>query len=71
MIRGFRHLVREVGLSVERASEAASGNPAKLIRIDHLTGSVETGKQADLLLVDRDLDLQRVWVKGHSFREHE
>ncbi|MNJ58784.1 N-acetylglucosamine-6-phosphate deacetylase [compost metagenome] len=67
MIRGFRHLVKEVGLSVERASEAASLNPAKLIRIDHLTGSIETGKQADLLLVDQDLNLQATWVKGRKF----
>ena len=68
MIRGFRHLVQEIGLSVERASEAASGNPAKLIRIDHFTGSIETGKQADLLLVDQELNLQDVWVKGRQFQ---
>lgn len=67
MIRGFRHLVREIGLSVERASEAASLNPAKLIRIDHLTGSVETGKQADLLLVDQELNLRNTWIKGRQF----
>lgn len=67
MIRGFRHLVKGVGLSIERASEAASGNPAKLIRMDHVTGSVETGKQADLLLVDPELELERVWVKGRLF----
>lgn len=71
MIRGFRHLVQEVGLSVERASQAASGNPAKLIRIDHLTGSVETGKQADLLLVDGDLELRQTWVKGRLFATNE
>ncbi|MCA1296084.1 N-acetylglucosamine-6-phosphate deacetylase [Paenibacillus sp. alder61] len=68
MIRGFRHLVREIGLSVEEASEAASLNPAKLIRIDHLTGSVETGKLGDLLLLDRDLELQHVWVEGRKFK---
>ncbi|MDQ0090800.1 N-acetylglucosamine-6-phosphate deacetylase [Paenibacillus anaericanus] len=68
MIRGFRHLVQEIGLSVERASEAASLNPAKLIRIDQHTGSIETGKQADLLLVDPDLNLQDVWVKGRLFQ---
>lgn len=68
MIRGFRHLVREVGLSVERASQAASLNPARLIRIDHLTGSVETGKQADLLLIDQELNLQTTWVKGRKFQ---
>ncbi|WP_223069575.1 N-acetylglucosamine-6-phosphate deacetylase [Paenibacillus caui] len=64
MIRGFRYFVEQVGLSIERASEAASGNPARLIRIDHRTGSIETGKQADLLLVDGNLELHDVWVKG-------
>lgn len=64
MIRGFRHLVKEIGFSIERASEVASYNPAKLIRIDHMTGSIETQKQADLLLIDQDLELEKVWVKG-------
>lgn len=69
MIRGFRYLVQEVGLSIERASEAASGNPARLLRMDHITGSIETGKQADLLVVDNDLELQQIWIKGRQFQE--
>ncbi|NWL88850.1 MULTISPECIES: N-acetylglucosamine-6-phosphate deacetylase [unclassified Paenibacillus] len=69
MIRGFRYLVLEVGLSIERASEAASGNPARLLRMDHITGTIETGKQADLLLVDHDLELQQIWIKGRQFQE--
>lgn len=68
MIRGFRYLIQEVGLSIEEASEAASGNPARLIRLDHLTGSIETGKQADLLLLDQNLELQQVWIKGHPIQ---
>ncbi|RUT29222.1 N-acetylglucosamine-6-phosphate deacetylase [Paenibacillus zeisoli] len=65
MIRGFRYLVQQVGLSVEHASKMASGNPAKLLRIEPRTGSIETGKQADLLLVDQEnLELQKVWIKG-------
>lgn len=68
MIRGFRHLVKEIGLTVEQASEAASGNPARLLRMDHLTGSVETGKLGDLLLVNRDLQLETVWVEGRKFQ---
>ncbi|AZS17109.1 N-acetylglucosamine-6-phosphate deacetylase [Paenibacillus lutimineralis] len=69
MIRGFRYLIQEVGLSIERASEAASGNPARLLRMDHITGSIETGKQADLLVVDTDLELQQIWIKGRQFQE--
>jgi len=69
MIRGFRYLIQEVGLSIERASEVASGNPARLLRMDHITGSIETGKQADLLVVDNDLELQQIWIKGRQFQE--
>lgn len=68
MIRGFRHLVKEIGLTVEQASEAASGNPARLLRMDHITGSVETGKLGDLLLVNHDLQLETVWVEGRKFQ---
>ncbi|WP_433943942.1 N-acetylglucosamine-6-phosphate deacetylase [Paenibacillus sp. SN-8-1] len=65
MIRGFRYLVQQVGLSVEHASSMASGNPAKLLRIENRTGSIETGKQADLLLVDQqELEIRKVWIKG-------
>ncbi|AWB45805.1 N-acetylglucosamine-6-phosphate deacetylase [Paenibacillus sp. CAA11] len=64
MIRGFRYLVQHVGLTIQQASEAASGNPARLIRIDHKTGMIETGKQADLLLVNHQLELEKVWIKG-------
>lgn len=70
MIRGFRFLVEKVGLSISRASEAASGNPARLIRIDHRTGSIETGKQADLLLVDKELELREVWIKGAHIHQN-
>lgn len=69
MIRGFRYLIQEVGLSIEEASEAASGNPAKLIRIEHLTGSIEIGKQADLLMLDQNLELQQVWIKGYPIQQ--
>ncbi|WP_044481802.1 N-acetylglucosamine-6-phosphate deacetylase [Paenibacillus antibioticophila] len=68
MIRGFRHLVQEIGMTIEQASEAASGNPARLLRIDHSTGSIETGKLADLLLVSTDLQLEKIWVEGRAFQ---
>ncbi|KKO54285.1 N-acetylglucosamine-6-phosphate deacetylase [Paenibacillus sp. DMB20] len=64
MIKGFRFLIREIGLSLERASEAASLNPAKRIGIDHRTGSLAEGKLADVLLLDTALEIQGVWVQG-------
>lgn len=64
MIKGFQLLVREVGLSLEQASLAASTNPARKIGIDDRTGSLEAGKLADVLLLDHDLELQGVWIQG-------
>ncbi|KOP64508.1 N-acetylglucosamine-6-phosphate deacetylase [Bacillus sp. FJAT-18019] len=68
MIRGFQMLVRKVGLSIEQASEAASINPARKIGIADCTGSLESGKLADVLLLSSDLDLQGVWIQGQ--RKH-
>lgn len=70
MIKGFQLLVREVGLSIEQASRVGSINPATKIGIADLTGSLEAGKLADVLLLSSDLELQGVWIQGqrkHSF----
>ncbi|GAB6991490.1 N-acetylglucosamine-6-phosphate deacetylase [Paenibacillus pini] len=64
MIKGFRYLMDSVGLSVEEASRVASYNPAKRLGIESFTGTLETGKQADVLLLDASFDIQGVWVKG-------
>jgi N-acetylglucosamine-6-phosphate deacetylase len=67
MIDAFRYAVTHAGLSIEAASLAASGNPARVARLDTVTGSIETGKCADLLLVaQKDLSLSCVWVDGRE-----
>ncbi|KQX45880.1 N-acetylglucosamine-6-phosphate deacetylase [Paenibacillus sp. Root444D2] len=64
MIEALRFMVREVGVSVEDASRFASGNPARLLRLEGSHGSIAQGKQADLLLVSPELELEQVWVRG-------
>ena len=68
MIKGFQLLVREVGLSIEQASRVGSLNPARKIGIDDCTGSLESGKLADVLVLSSDLELQGVWIQGE--RKH-
>lgn len=65
-ISAFKHVVHHAGLSVTEASRLISGNPAKLLGIDHVTGYLEAGKQADVLLLNRQLDLERIWIKGRT-----
>lgn len=64
MIEGFRFLIEKAGLSILRASEAASGNPARQLGLYEQTGSLEVGKQADVLVLDEDMGLKEIFVRG-------
>lgn len=69
MIEAFRFAVQQVGLTVPQASRAASANPAKRLGIETRTGSIEAGKQADVLLISSEFALERVWIKGSLFQD--
>ncbi|MUN40902.1 N-acetylglucosamine-6-phosphate deacetylase [Actinomadura litoris] len=64
MADGFRRAVTEVGLPIERAAEAAALTPARALGIDARVGSLEPGKDADLLVLDDDLTVSRVMKGG-------
>jgi N-acetylglucosamine-6-phosphate deacetylase len=68
MIEALRFMVREVGVSVEDASRFASGNPARLLQLEASHGSIAQGKQADLLLVSPELELEHVWIRGKEIK---
>lgn len=58
-----------MGISRESAIKAATINPARSIGIDTVVGSLETGKQADVLIVDQDLNLRSVILGGKALEE--
>lgn len=66
MIQGFRYLINEVGLTLQEASRAASLNPAISLGLDQFIGTLESGKQANILLLDHQLSLRQVWVNGRQ-----
>ena len=66
MLAAFQFAVRVAGIPIEDASRMASLNPAKVIGIDGSTGSIKPGKKADLIWLDRDLNLKQVWVAGNK-----
>ncbi len=69
MIGAVRYLVSEIGVSVEEASRMASANPARQLAIDGITGTLEVGKAADLLLLDASLELQAIWIGGRKLAD--
>jgi imidazolonepropionase-like amidohydrolase len=48
------HLARLAGLSPMESLQVITRNPARLLGLDATIGTVEPGKQADLLVLDGD-----------------
>ncbi|WP_127529807.1 N-acetylglucosamine-6-phosphate deacetylase [Paenibacillus kobensis] len=66
MDAALRYMIEQAGATIQQASRQASGNPAALLGIDEKTGSITTGKRADLVLLDDTLSVQRTWVAGRT-----
>ncbi len=56
--------VREMGIPLGSAVKAASSNPAKALRIYDKYGSISHGKYADIVLLDRDLNIRKIIFRG-------
>ena len=56
--------VRRLGLSETEIARVASLNPARLLRIDDVCGSIEEGKRADLTALDDSGQVQLTLVGG-------
>ena len=52
------------GFPTERALKMVTSNPAKRVGIYQLKGSIEEGKDADLLILTKDLKIEMVLAKG-------
>jgi len=60
------NLIRSVGCSLAEAVQMASLNPARLIGMDGRKGSLEPGKDADLLLIDEEVNVYMTLVAGQE-----
>jgi N-acetylglucosamine-6-phosphate deacetylase len=64
MDEALRRSVINSGLTLELASAAASTNPARVLGLEASTGSIAPGKQADLVVLDDDLQVTAVMAAG-------
>ncbi|MBR5779255.1 MAG: N-acetylglucosamine-6-phosphate deacetylase [Clostridia bacterium] len=63
MLAGAKNLLK-MGIPISDISLMASLNPAKALSVDSITGTIEVGKQADIIVCDSELNIKAVFVKG-------
>lgn len=61
----FRKAV-SFGIPLETAVQAATENPARAVGLFDQLGSIEAGKRADLVILNRDLSLRQVIIGGKA-----
>ena len=59
-----QNFVKHTKSSIQDTFLAASANPAKAIGMYDEIGSIEVGKKANLVLVDKDFNIDKVIFEG-------
>ncbi len=62
-----RIAVKEMGISLESAVNCATKNPSKSVGIFDRYGSITEGKVANVVLLDKQLDVKNVILNGKSY----
>ena len=63
---GVRNAVKMLGASPAMAVRMASANPAKVLRLDYRKGWLKEGYDADIVLLDRDMNVRTTWIGGEQ-----
>jgi N-acetylglucosamine-6-phosphate deacetylase len=64
MDAAVRHAVRCVGIPITHAVQAAATTPARVLGLGERTGSIQPGKDADLVVLTQDLHVRAVIRAG-------
>lgn len=62
--RAVKNMINLVNVPLVEAVRMATLNPARQIGIDDKVGSIKTGKIADLILFDENINIEKVFVEG-------
>ncbi|MEG1749769.1 MAG: N-acetylglucosamine-6-phosphate deacetylase [Tannerellaceae bacterium] len=64
-----RTMVQKADIPLADAIRMASETPARLMGVSERTGSLQKGKDADILILDRKLNIRSVWSMGRLVPE--
>jgi N-acetylglucosamine-6-phosphate deacetylase len=63
--RAVRNIMRLVGTPLQTAVKMATINPAVVVNVDENKGSLEPGKDADIVIIDKEVNVYVAIVKGN------
>ena len=64
----FRYAVKTAGIPLESAVKCATVNPARALGLDNKIGSLKAGHLADILILNEDLSLKSVILRGKEIQ---
>lgn len=62
----FRNLI-DFGIPFKTVLKSCTINPAKAIKMENQIGSISVGKSADLVFLDKDLNIREVYINGNQY----
>ncbi len=59
-----RNGISQMGLTMRDAIRMASQTPAEIIGVHDRKGSIEKGKDADIIILDEDISIEKTIIRG-------
>lgn len=63
LFEAVKEAIQQEGIPIERALKVITSNPANILKLRQ-KGELKPGKDADVVLLDSNLNIQSVWAKG-------
>lgn len=64
--KGLNNFLKATESTIEKAIKLVTENPAKYINMYDKKGSLHKGKDADIIIVNNDIDIIKTYVKGNE-----
>lgn len=62
----LQRAVRDMHVPLESALKAATENPARALGLDNERGFIKAGYAADFVVLDKDLEIKQVFIRGNE-----